>query len=198
MNRTDRDEATATAEQTSPEPHDTTRQASEAWWARIKQDPAALGAWLQDQYRGERTAEGRILALRDRYAVAGRSRAILSAIADQERAHADWVGELLRARGLPVAIVPKEERYWPRVLPGVTSLETAAAVGAHAERMRLGRIEAIAQDAEAPADIRAVFRKILPEERFHERAFRGLAGPVALALCQDAHELGQQALGLAP
>ena len=76
--------------------------------------------------------------------------------------------------------------------------ETGAAVGAHAERMRLERIEAIAGDAEAPADIRQVFARILPQERFHERAFRSLAGDDALRRTASAHALGREALGLSP
>jgi hypothetical protein len=64
--------------------------------------------------------------------------------------------------------------------------------------MRLLRIEVIANDESAPADARAVFRRILPQERFHERAFRVLAGPAAMAATAAAHTLGEQALGLIP
>lgn len=64
--------------------------------------------------------------------------------------------------------------------------------------MRLARIEAICEDEQAPADLRAVFLRILPEERFHERAFRELAGADALARTEGAHILGQRALGLVP
>lgn len=41
-----------------------------------------------------------------------------------------------------------------------------------------------------PSD--GLFLRILPEERFHERAFRDLAGPEAMRV----HEVGQRALGL--
>ena len=47
------------------------------------------------------------------------------------------------------------------LLAAIEDLETGCAVGAHAERMRLERIEVIAGDPEAPADIRAVFARIL-------------------------------------
>jgi rubrerythrin len=172
---------------------------SEAWWRATKADPGALAAWLYDQYRGETSAAERLLLLRDAFARPGtRPYAVLTVIARQEREHAAWVGGLLRARGLPDVVRPEAERYWPRVLPGITDLATGAAVGAHAEKMRLERIEAIADDPDAPADVRAVFARILPQERFHERAFRRLAGPAAMRACEGSHELGRRALGLAP
>jgi hypothetical protein len=171
---------------------------SAAWWAATRDDPARLMAWLQAQHRGEVTAAGRIEGLRDRHAAPGsRAYRTLSVIAGQERRHAAWVGELLAARGAaPELAGSGEDRYWRRTLPAIADLETGCAVGAHAEAMRLARIEVIAGDASAPADIRAVFARILPEERFHERAFRGLATPGSLAATREAHELGLAVLGL--
>ncbi|WP_438044486.1 hypothetical protein [Sorangium sp. So ce128] len=92
----------------------------------------------------------------------------------------------------------KRERYCKETLDVVRDLETGRAVGAHSERMRLERIEVIAADPAAPPDVRAVFERILPEERFHARAFAELAGAEALAATQGAHDLGRRALGLAP
>jgi len=172
-----------------------------AWWTKTKQDAQALADWLCDQYRGEATAADRILILADHYTRAGsRERRLLTRIAEQESKHARWVAELLRARRLPV---PAEldfarERYWKKTLPHISDLASGAAVGAHAERMRLWRIQAIAHDGQAPADVRAVFARILPEERFHERAFRSLAGEAALQAALDGHEQGMSVLGLVP
>jgi hypothetical protein len=172
---------------------------SHAWWQAIKQSPEALTAWLLDQYRGEATAAGRIEMLRDAYAEAGtRAYVLLGVIAAQERRHAVWVGDLLTARGLVPTIAPKRERYWTPTLEVIRDLETGCAIGAHSERMRLERIEVIAADTDAPADIRAVFQRILPEERFHARAFAQLAGDKALEATQGAHDLGRRALGLIP
>jgi hypothetical protein len=156
-----------------------------------------LHAWLYDQYRGEVTAAGRIESLRDRFTAPGtRAHRVLTVIAAQERDHAEWIGELLAARGLVIEIQAKPDRYWRCVLPGITDLATGAAIGAHAERMRLERIETIAADPAAPADIRATFARILRQERFHARAFAELASPEALARTAGAHELGRVALGL--
>jgi tRNA isopentenyl-2-thiomethyl-A-37 hydroxylase MiaE len=170
---------------------------STEWWARIRNDATRLTAWLYDQYRGEVTAAARIEALRDRFAERGsRAYRVLTVIARQEREHASWVGELLAARGLRVEVQAKADRYWRAVVPGIEDLATGAAVGAHAETMRLERIEAIAADPTAPADIRAVFAKILPQERFHAKAFTSLATPEAMARTANAHALGRIALGL--
>jgi hypothetical protein len=176
---------------------------SSTWWKATRgvgdeQSLARLSAWLYDQYRGELTAASRIETLRDKFTTPGsRPYRVLTAIAAQERDHAGWVGELLAARGLAIEVQDKRDRYWQRVLPGIADLATGAAVGAHAERMRLERIEVIAADPDAPADIRAVFARILPQERFHARAFARLATPEALARTRDAHELGRISLGLA-
>ena len=62
--------------------------------------------------------------------------------------------------------------------------------------MRLERIRAISSDATAPADIRAVFAKILPQEEFHARAFRRMASEAALLQTEGQHKLAKMALGL--
>jgi rubrerythrin len=174
-----------------------TNLTSAAWWAATRSHPEHLHAWLYDQYRGEVTAAGRIEALRDAFTEpSSRAHRVLTVIAAQERTHAGWVGELLAARGLPVEVTDKPDRYWREVVPEISDLATGAAVGAHAERMRLERIEVIADDPEAPADIRAVFARILPQERFHARAFAELSTAEALDRTKGAHALGRRALGL--
>lgn len=173
--------------------------ASLAWWRNVRDNQERFCGWLLDQYRGEASAAIRIEQLRDSFAeVSSKAYRLLSVIASQERQHASWVLSLLEARGLHPEKNPPKERYWEKTLPGISDLETGCAVGAHAERMRLARIEAIANDPAAPSDVREVFQKILPQERFHERAFRSLATPEALSATQDAHDLGLKALGLVP
>ncbi|MBL8681154.1 MAG: ferritin-like domain-containing protein [Myxococcales bacterium] len=172
---------------------------SKTWWREIRDDAPRFARWLLDQLRGERTASERILALRDEHATSNpRAFRLLTVIAAQERDHASWVEGLLRARGIDPATPDTQERYWPHTIKMIDDLETGCAVGAHAEAMRLERIEAIVEDDSAPEDVRAVFAKILPQERFHERAFRSLATEDALEKTRDAHELGRLALGLHP
>lgn len=172
---------------------------SAQWWARTKQDPLRLEAWLRDQYRGEATAAQRIGWLRRRFAASDeRAGRVLDTIAAQERQHAAWVAELLVARGLEPTVEETPERYWPQVMAQIDSLEVGCAVGAHAEQMRLERIETIVDDPDAPKDVRRVFARILPQERFHERAFRALSDPEALEATRHAHALGRAALGLHP
>ncbi len=177
---------------------DTLLEASTRWWAETRDDPEKLLAWLLAQYRGEVTAAERILGLRDMFAAPGsRGYRVLTVIAGQERVHADWVGELLTARGqVPVVEGEAMARYWRPTLAAISDLETGCAVGAHAEHMRLVRISVIAGDERAPADVRAVFARILPQEKFHERAFRRLATAESLEATRGAHALGMLALGL--
>ncbi|MFO0612681.1 MAG: hypothetical protein U0414_08845 [Polyangiaceae bacterium] len=170
---------------------------SRTWWEATRREERALVAWLLDQYRGEATAAGRIEMLRDAFAEPGtRAHVVLGVIAGQERRHAVWVGDLLTARGVQPTVLPKRERYWAPTLEAIHDLETGCAIGAHSERMRLERIEVIAADPFAPEDVCAVFRRILPEERFHARAFAELAGARALDETRAAHARGRRALGL--
>lgn len=188
-----------------PSSHDAThgdtsavvRTSSEVWWNELKRDPDALMDWLRKQYHGECTAARRIEDYAEAHVPPGsRWAKVLSTIATQERQHAGWVGDLLRARGEAPALLDKDERYWRETLAGIDSLQTGAAVAAHAENMRLARIEVIAGDPDAPADIREVFARILPDERFHAQAFTSMAGEQALADTRARHERGLAALGL--
>ena len=170
-------------------------QTSNEWWQKTKSDPAALNDWLVKQYRGESRAASRILRFADKYGN-GEHRKTLDTIASQESRHAVWVLGLLDTRQVTPSVDMNEERYWKETLPEIESFETGAAVGAHAEKMRLDRIRAIVEDPETPSDIRDVFARILPEEEFHERAFRTMAGPDAMNKTEASHERGMQLLGL--
>lgn len=171
-------------------------QTSSEWWQKTKSDPVVLNDWLVKQYRGEATAAKRIRAFADEYAADPDDRVILNRIATQEERHAAWVLTLLASRNIEPNVENAEERYWKETLPEVESFESGAAVGAHAEKMRLDRIRVIAEDIEGPSDIREVFARILPEEEFHERAFRQMAGPDAMSKTEASHERGLQLLGL--
>ncbi len=172
---------------------------SQAWWDSIRNDPDRMLVWLKDQYHGEISAHDRIMSFVDRFLPeGGHWRETLVLIAQQESRHAQWVGNLLEARGVTPGRLDKKERYWEKTLPQVDSFEDGAAVAAHAERMRLDRIRVIADDASADADIRDVFARILPEEEFHERAFRKMAGEKAMMAALEAHLAGRAAIGLIP
>lgn len=168
---------------------------SKQWWDAIKTDDSALIGWLQKQYHGEVTAADRIEKYALSRAGADFTRDTLSLIAEQERTHASWVGDLLRARGVEPRVLDKDERYWDRVVGAIDSLESAAAVAAHAEVMRLERIRVICEDASAPADIRDVFSRILPQEMFHADAFAVIAGKPAVEAARTGHLAGAEAIG---
>lgn len=177
-------------------------QSAQQWWGQTRADEQALMSWLRRQYHGEAMAARRLEAFVARYGEQAKRPQWLTTVATiitQEREHARWIGELLASRGEQARLLDEHtERYWEQTLEGIESWETGCAVAAHAERMRLERIRVIAADEEAPADIRAVFARILPEEEFHERAFGALTSPEALELTRDQHERGARALGLEP
>jgi rubrerythrin len=170
---------------------------SKDWWLKVSASEPALIAWLKKQYHGEATAAERI----ERYCKSRVAKnedermQILTRIANDERTHAGWVGDLLRARGETPTILFKKERYWDETLADIDSFVKAAAVAHHAEMMRLERIEVIAHDETAPADVREVFAKILVDERFHAKAFGLMAGTEAIEEARSAHQRGAKAIG---
>lgn len=169
-------------------------QTSEQWWAEVKADESLLLDWLKKQAYGERAAVSRITEFRDKYATTEKQRRILSRIISDEEKHAEWVEELLRARGAS-PLTTHEERYWPKVAD-IVDFESGAAVGALAEQMRLERIRVIANDPEAPKDVRGVFKAIYKDEEYHASAFFMLAGDGPMAAAAPAHAQAVAALGL--
>ncbi len=166
------------------------------WLDDVLGNPKLMVDWLKKQYHGEVTAAERIRTFARQFTTTKRNERTLELIASQEELHAEWVAELLRARGITPEVLVKKERYWDETLPGISDFSTGAAVASHAERMRLERIRALCTHPQVPSDIREVFEKILPQEEFHERAFGRMAGVDALNSTADNHERGLQALGL--
>lgn len=163
------------------------------WWNKVKYNEKLTIKWLEAQYHGELTAAARIKVIAERF-----NNETLRVIAKQEQMHATWIGNLLFNRGIEPKDTVHHERYWKKTLTDLTkaSLEEISAIGAHAEAMRLERIRVIARDPTAPYDIRNVFSAILPEEEFHEKAFRELAGDEAMAKALARHQQGMNSLGL--
>lgn len=171
---------------------------SKQWWEEVKADTAKFNEWLAKQFVGEVTAAHRINKLGEQFSQDKQTMRTLQIISVQEMTHAQWIGELMEARGLEIPRVrDAENRYWRATMNGIKDFETGAAVAAHAEKMRLERIQVICDDEDSPADVREVFQKILKEEIFHEKAFRGMSSITALEATLGNHELGLTALGLA-
>jgi tRNA isopentenyl-2-thiomethyl-A-37 hydroxylase MiaE len=171
-------------------------QTASQWWESVKSDENKINDWLIKQYRGEVTAATRIIQFGLQYAGTEKQVDILATIAKQETQHAEWIYELLEARNIKPVVEDAEKRYWAKTLLGIKDFETGAAVAAHAEGMRLSRIRVIASDEFAPGDIREVFKKILKDEVWHEKAFTQLSSPEALEATKENHEAGVEALGL--
>lgn len=160
----------------------------------MKKDPEKLKSWLMDQYHGELVASERIKSLAYRES----QNIVLMTIAEQEAQHAEWIKVLLSKRNIPAQKLIKEERYWDQTLPDLEKdpIQKIAAIGVCAETMRLERIRVIAEDQDAPADIRKVFRDILPQEEWHVKAFMSLTDNAHLASAIVHHQEGMNALGL--
>lgn len=169
------------------------------WWQAIKDNPFLLEDWLTKQLRGEVTAVTRLEEFCQNYVPPGHKwLKTLRTIQDQERQHAEWVRGLLEDRGFSTEVLQTPQRYWTQTLGQVNSFESAAAASAYAETMRLARIRLIASDEQTPADIREKFRLILPQEIFHAKAFRQMAGDEAMQAALQAHQRGINAIGLIP
>jgi rubrerythrin len=168
---------------------------SQQWWTETKADPVKLTTWLRKQYHGECTAAGRIDEMSMECADPG-DRDILMTIADQERYHAKLVKELLDVRNIDIGEHDTEARYWSRVKAATVSFEDRAAIATLAEGMRLERIRVISSDEGAPADIRDVFRIILVDEEWHEKAFAKMTDPATVEKLRPYHNLGREVLGL--
>lgn len=169
-------------------------ETSKQWWEKVSSSEESLVAWLRRQFHGEVTAAERI----EKYCLTTAPDEwvkTLMMIANQERKHASWIFQLLANRD-SVPGPAHQNRYWEKTLGEIDSFESACATAAHAENMRLERIETIAYDQKAPADVKEVFEKILREEVFHAHAFERMAGSKAMAETLEAHIMGREAIGL--
>ena len=166
------------------------------WLQEIKADKDKLHHWLERQYIGECLAASRIKELQLTQQETKFSK-VLAKIADDELRHSEWVLDLLTARGI-TAPAPTYDgtRYWKPILKNIHDFEDVAAAGHHAEAMRLIRIEALANDAEIDDDIREVFARILPDEKYHSLAFEAMSTPQAIESALHNHNKGLDLLGL--
>lgn len=166
------------------------------WWNETKNDSEKLGNWLKRQYVGELAAVNLLSELLIRFGndMSTDQWESIYRVMQQEALHGRWIKHLLDARGIkPEKDADATRRYWNEVLPSVNSLETATAAAHTAEYMRLFRIREIANDQEAPADIRETFQAILPHEEWHEEVFKSMKGNADLTA---EHNKGLAALNL--
>jgi len=168
---------------------------TEQWLDKVTSSKAELHHWLERQYIGEITAARRISQLVQESPV--KFKPVLTRIAADELQHALWVWELLAIRDISVPTIEHaEDRYWKPILNELDTFEKTAAAGHHAEGMRLVRIRALAESDKVDEDIRSVFRKILPDEEFHEKAFGKMSDSESVEFMRDKHEAGLEMLGL--
>ena len=169
---------------------------SKQWWESVKSDGAKLSHWLQRQYVGEMAAVNLLSELLIRFGSEATDEEWVTVhkVMCQEAQHGRMIKKLMDQRGIrPEPNASTDRRYWAEVLPNVTNFAEVMAAGFHAESMRLQRIRAIAEDEQAPADVRAVFQKILPDEEWHESVFDKMRQGRELT---RYHDKGLEALNL--
>lgn len=174
---------------------------TEQWLDKITSSEEELSHWLQRQYVGEVTASNRIKNLitefKEKFDEKPNWVPVIEKIASDEEKHAEWVKQLLVSRNIEIPSTDDaEKRYWKQIGLEDLSFEDTAAAGHHAEHMRLVRIRALADSEKVDNDIREVFGKILPDEEFHEKAFKIMATEESIKKMLDKHEAGMQSLGL--
>ena len=165
---------------------------SKQWVEEVSKDPAKLQHWLERQYIGEELAARRLEELCTHPDLTDKQRPVIQRIAEEERLHSKWIAKLLPS--LP-EVSYDEDRYWSEIKLSELSLDELLAAGHHAEEMRLERIQAVVE-SNLPKNIREVFAKILPMEKFHSRAFESLASKEALQATEEKHLAGRLALNL--
>ncbi len=172
--------------------------ASLVWWDELLENPTKQIEWLKKQYHGEVLAGKRIRNIFSQFKMNADDQAIIARVANEEDQHALWLGELLLARGVtPSMLNDHVERYWDYdKLNAIASVKEAAAIGYHAEVMRLSRIKVIRDHPDSPKDMAETMAKIFKDEVGHVSAFKGLTNPDAIEATRDDHEMGVNALGL--
>lgn len=174
---------------------------AQEWLDRIKSNPSEFNAWLQKQYEGELSANTRLRDFAaEHLADFPDQRLIVEHIAAEEARHARWIGTLLHRFGITPDSNAASNRYWRATIVegvGIESADDGFAIAAHAERMRLERIRAIAA-SDMDHLIVSTFQQILRDELTHELIFRSLASDAAMAKHLDNHTAGRLALGLEP
>lgn len=169
---------------------------SAEWWEEVKKDEAKFNDWLKRQYVGEVSAANRMMNVVSSYEMELEDKSNLMLIASQEMKHAAWIKELLVSRNIPLpSLEDAEKRYWSKVIPNIKNMDDAFAAAAHAEKMRLERIEVISNDGND--EVNHVFKKIKKDEVFHAAWFAAHATKEALEKAKERHREGLKQLSLA-
>ena len=174
------------------------KQMTEDWWQRCLNDKEKLEHWLVSLYNNEKDAEERFIDFANTYCQNDTEAwDTFVLIASQEATHAVMVEQILKDRGIALYFKSsKDGRYWRNTLSCVHDMKTAAAIGAYAEGLSLKRMRVIIKDQNTPADLKALFEVIEPEEAFHAKALEQIATRYGMKAVKDCHDKGLEALGL--
>ena len=174
------------------------KRITQDWWQSCLNDKEKLEHWLVSLYNNEKDAEDRFVDFANTYCKEDENAFnIFMIIAIQERKHAMMVDEILKVRGIEkYEKSSKNGRYWRNTLECVCDKNTAAAIGAYAESLSLGRMRVIIADKNTPEDIRLLFETIEPEEAYHAKSLEKIATKHGMSSVKDCHDKGLEELGL--
>ena len=171
---------------------------SQEWVQDLATDTEKVKNWLQRQYRGEVRASIKIGHLAS-ISGTGLESVVLGKIARDESKHARWIKDLYVSLYDESPNSDQENasnRYWAAQEDQDFTPDELYALGAHAEAMRLERIEAVIDCAALAPIIRDVFKNIRKDEVFHADAFAAMASTSAMDRMEPLHQEGLKALGL--
>jgi tRNA isopentenyl-2-thiomethyl-A-37 hydroxylase MiaE len=181
-----------------PKKHILMNQMTKNWWQRCLNDKEKLEHWLVSLYNNEKDAEERFINFANDYCLNDKAAYdTFVTIASQEANHAVLVEKILHDRNIALYVKSsKDGRYWRNTLECICDMKTAAAIGAYAEGLSLKRMRVIIKDPNTPADLKALFEVIEPEEAYHAKALEGIATRFGMKAVKDCHDKGLKALGL--
>lgn len=168
------------------------------WIDSVENDPEYFKEWLINQYRGEVRAAIKVDELAQQIDNEEIRRDITWIAQDEER-HAKYIKAILVANGVPIPRITGDEptRYWKEVTDGVElTTDELLAAGAHAEAMRLHRIEAVMNSTRLPTSVTKTFLMIWHDEKRHAELFRKWCSDDAFKRMESKHQEGLKALGL--
>ncbi len=155
-----------------------------AWWDRLIADEEAMVRWLQKLQHTEYEGWTGNIENNARWNTEPKDlkiEQVLLKTGDDELRHSDMLVELLNKRGVGPSIVSPPSLYWEEMEKHVVDLKTCSAMCYLGEQLAADRFQIILEHPGTPSDVLDFIKSALPDEKYHARIFRILAGDEAIA-----------------
>lgn len=155
-----------------------------AWWERLLADEEAMIRWLQKLQHTEYEGYTGNIENNARWNTEPKdllTERVLLKTGDDELRHSDLLVELLNKRGVGPSEVSPPSVYWDEMEKHVVDLKTCSAMCYLGEQLAADRFEIILAHEGTPTDVQDFLKSALPDEKYHARVFRTLAGDDAIA-----------------